>query len=280
MNAPALGRRLGLAVLALTMVAAALTLVAVSLSGVTSRTDDGASLDALIGRLAGVAAGLGLAWLALAVAACVLTTVWRPPGRAGATADRLASTLPRPLRAVVAAALGVAVLSGTALPAATALSVAAPSMTVSADLDPAWPASAQATAVDDGARPDPGLPDPALPDPALPDPALPAPGWAPERPAAAHQAAAAGLLVEQPRPALVGSGEVVVRRGDTLWDIAARHLPTGATDVEIATEWPRWYEANRDLVGPDPDHIEPGQRLRPPITVPPTTVPPTTGTTR
>lgn len=54
---------------------------------------------------------------------------------------------------------------------------------------------------------------------------------------------------------------VEVRRGDSLWSIAATHLGAGATDAEIAREWPRWYEANRATIGADPDHIEPGQLL-------------------
>ncbi|HMA47695.1 MAG TPA: LysM domain-containing protein [Frankiaceae bacterium] len=58
--------------------------------------------------------------------------------------------------------------------------------------------------------------------------------------------------------------EVVVHRGDTLWTIAARHLGPGTTDERVAEEWPRWYAANRDVVGADPDLIRPGQRLRPP----------------
>ncbi|WP_425600034.1 hypothetical protein [Ornithinimicrobium sufpigmenti] len=31
---------------------------------------------------------------------------------------------------------------------------------------------------------------------------------------------------------------------------------------DIAEEWPRWYAANRELIGPDPDLILPGQELR------------------
>jgi nucleoid-associated protein YgaU len=60
------------------------------------------------------------------------------------------------------------------------------------------------------------------------------------------------------------SGDVVVRPGDTLWGIAARHLPPGACNAGIAREWPRWYQANRRVVGADPDLIRPGQHLRPP----------------
>jgi nucleoid-associated protein YgaU len=57
---------------------------------------------------------------------------------------------------------------------------------------------------------------------------------------------------------------VVVRPGDTLWAIARRHLHPGATDAEVARAWPRWYAANRGVIGPDPNLILPGTRLRAP----------------
>ncbi len=57
---------------------------------------------------------------------------------------------------------------------------------------------------------------------------------------------------------------VVVRRGDTLWDIAAAHLPPAASDSRIAAAWPAWYAANRSVIGDDPHLVRPGQRLSPP----------------
>jgi nucleoid-associated protein YgaU len=57
---------------------------------------------------------------------------------------------------------------------------------------------------------------------------------------------------------------VSVRAGDTLWEIAAAHLPAGSDDAAVAAAWPRWYEANRDVIGPDPDLIHPGQVLTAP----------------
>jgi nucleoid-associated protein YgaU len=54
---------------------------------------------------------------------------------------------------------------------------------------------------------------------------------------------------------------VVVQPGDTLWAIAARHLPGRPTDTEIAGAWPRWYAANRAVIGPDPAKVRPGQHL-------------------
>jgi nucleoid-associated protein YgaU len=58
--------------------------------------------------------------------------------------------------------------------------------------------------------------------------------------------------------------EVVVRPGDTLWSIAAAYLGPGASREQIAASWPRWYAANRHLIGADPGVIQPGERLRPP----------------
>jgi nucleoid-associated protein YgaU len=57
---------------------------------------------------------------------------------------------------------------------------------------------------------------------------------------------------------------VVVRPGDTLWKLAASALPERATDAEIASATHRWYARNHRVIGPDPDLIRPGQRLRPP----------------
>jgi len=57
---------------------------------------------------------------------------------------------------------------------------------------------------------------------------------------------------------------VRVRPGDTLWAIAGRRLPPAASDADVAAAWPRWFRRNRGLVGPDPDLIHPGTRLRVP----------------
>jgi hypothetical protein len=59
-------------------------------------------------------------------------------------------------------------------------------------------------------------------------------------------------------------GGYVVRGGDTLWDIAARHLGPHATDAEVARAWPRWYAANRAAIGVNPQLIHPGLVLRAP----------------
>jgi nucleoid-associated protein YgaU len=68
---------------------------------------------------------------------------------------------------------------------------------------------------------------------------------------------------------------VVVKPGDTLWSIAATELGPNATAEDVATRWPAWYAANRQLIGPDPDLILPGQVLRIPASATGNPVPPT-----
>jgi nucleoid-associated protein YgaU len=73
------------------------------------------------------------------------------------------------------------------------------------------------------------------------------------------------------RPLVTGAAEpvpgqppVVVRRGDTLWAIARDRLDAGTDLAATAHEVDRWYIANRDVIGADPNLIHPGQRLVPP----------------
>jgi nucleoid-associated protein YgaU len=86
----------------------------------------------------------------------------------------------------------------------------------------------------------------------------PAPGAAGSPPAGPSPTAAAPVRVA-PAPAAAArdEGELEVRRGDTLWELSARHL--GAPHA-----WPQLHGANRDAVR-DPDLIYPGQRLRVPV---------------
>lgn len=58
---------------------------------------------------------------------------------------------------------------------------------------------------------------------------------------------------------------VVVRPGDSLWRIAAAHLPPGAGAADVAAAWPAWYAANRVTIGADPNLIRPGQVLVAPV---------------
>ncbi len=60
------------------------------------------------------------------------------------------------------------------------------------------------------------------------------------------------------------SREIIVKPGDTLWSIADAQLGRQATIAEISAFWPRIYEANRNVIGENPDHLEPGMVLQVP----------------
>jgi hypothetical protein len=67
-----------------------------------------------------------------------------------------------------------------------------------------------------------------------------------------------------PGPASSTADTVTVAAGDSLWSLAKQRLPVGATDAEVDAAWRRLYAANRAAIGPDPDLIRPGLRLRVP----------------
>ncbi|RLV54811.1 LysM peptidoglycan-binding domain-containing protein [Aeromicrobium phragmitis] len=74
-------------------------------------------------------------------------------------------------------------------------------------------------------------------------------------------------LPERPLGATAASTEASpavqhrVVAGDSLWTIASRHLPPGHDVADAAAATTAWYEHNRDVIGPNPDHIVPGQVL-------------------
>jgi hypothetical protein len=57
---------------------------------------------------------------------------------------------------------------------------------------------------------------------------------------------------------------VLVRPGDTLWELARADLAPGADDRAVAARVQQIYRANRAVIGADPDLIRPDQRLRMP----------------
>jgi hypothetical protein len=251
-------------------------------------------VDRLLSSAALVAAGPLLLWLT-----AITVTAWLGllPGALGRLSRRCASAItPVALRAVVRGALGVT-LSGTAVAAGLpAHAVAEPDLPAvgrpvvaltepAPDGSPGIPASPQ-PAPGSAQPPASGPPAPAAASPTRPEtvptPAATPPGPTPSpvagpAPAAGATSPVAGSPANPPgppsatpRPAVeaaarpAGPAIVVVQRGDCLWDIAARALGDGASDADVAAAWPRWYAANRDVVGPDPDLLHPGAVLRPP----------------
>ncbi|WP_299034468.1 LysM peptidoglycan-binding domain-containing protein [uncultured Pseudokineococcus sp.] len=225
--------------------------------------------DLLVGLAAGAGGALAATW-ALAAALVALARLAPRAGAASALARVAQRLLPSVLRGLLVIALGAGPVAaaGPALAATPAVSVSSAVAGVPAGGDPAGgdpaagagatspehPTSVVAAASGTAEAPE-GVPDVTW---------RPSP---PPRPTSAAVDAAASLVVPQPRAADDGRerpGEVVVVRGDTLWDIARRALPAGADDAEVAAAWPAWHEANRSVVGDDPDHLLPGQRLVPP----------------
>lgn len=103
---------------------------------------------------------------------------------------------------------------------------------------------------------------------AAPALATPGPVHLDPRPAAASAPAVPARAPLQLRPPdqvarHLGTG-IVVRPGDSLWHLAAERLPHDTDDATIGHTWRRLYAANERLIGDDPDHIEPGQRLERP----------------
>jgi nucleoid-associated protein YgaU len=216
-----------------------------------------APVDALVALGAALAcAGL----LALAAVGATVTLAVAVTGQlVGRWADLAHLLTPHVVRAAVGLVVGVTVVGGQGcLVTLTALPVTVAS-------------AAKVSVAATGERPGrtPHLP----------------PGWSPDRPAAGpgddghrgQRAPDGHLATSEPtvrgsaaRSERTGSGSptrlatVVVQRGDTLWDIATRHLGLGVSNARVAAEWPRWHAANRSTIGPDPNLILPGQRLRVP----------------
>lgn len=166
-----------------------------------------------------------LAWL-LSVA--VAASAAQLPGAAGQLAELLARRIaPAGLRRLVEVSLGLTVAVGVlgAGPASAGARIPPAPPAAAATLD--WPTPPAATA----------------------QPAL---DWNP--PPVATSSAVPSTAAEV----------VLVQPGDSLWAVAADHLPARATDAQIAQAWPSWWAANRAAVGPNPDLIHPGLRLNPP----------------
>ncbi len=264
--------------------------------------------DQAFGLIAG-AAGTGVSiWLLSALTVSTVAAL-SSRSRLSLSANRTARRIaPATVRNAVAALLGVALVAAPAVAQAASFPTsgisraAGTSAQLSTDFrpisfaDPAralnpapgQPGSARSASVQAvSIRPAGAMTNPILAE--IPTPSgqnklfqILSPGWTPERPrptAATSTQGQAQLGVVAPRPRRTVTANdpirhhVVVHQGDTLWSIAARHLGSGATDAEIAQEWPRWYRINRHLIGADPHRLLPGERLRSPDVITTSTAP-------
>ena len=74
-----------------------------------------------------------------------------------------------------------------------------------------------------------------------------------------------GPLPSPDRPESHGPTHLEVRPGDSLWRLATEHLVGERARLASVQEAVQTlYETNQGVIGPDPDHIRPGTRLRVP----------------
>lgn len=223
--------------------------------------------DSVLTHVAGALAWLCLGWFALVVA---LQLMALGSSRLAFACQRSVRLLaPRFMRDGARLLIGLTLLAG---PLSSGVAMAAQPGSGSAPPTPAAAANLDRPATPDLDRPIGGLVAPIFAGPgtattpALSSPAPPAltPPAPVESPTSGPRSADSApehlpLVTSSPhRASLDASGAYVVRRGDTLWDIAARHLGPHASAADIARAWPRWYAANRTAIGPNPALIHPG----------------------
>jgi hypothetical protein len=209
-----------------------------------------ASLDEGLVLVVLLACVLLLGWLVLGTAIACAAHL---PGPRGATARRWSRAVAPAATRRLAAVLVGAALSGTMTPATAAGTADPPT---GPERSPGFALTVSPPSVALAPSPSPAPASAPVPTRS----SEPEPGWTPSRPV--HASASVARLVTTGSTAR--TSEVVVLRGDTLWSVARRHLGPGASDAEVAAAWPHWYAANRDVIGPDPDVLLPGQVLRRP----------------
>ncbi|MEH0111037.1 LysM domain-containing protein [Tersicoccus sp. MR15.9] len=205
-------------------------------------------------------AALGVAIMAWWVLSLVVTMAVELRGRRAGRAPALSSALsPAFMRRLVGALLSLHLVAGTAgtavaAPVAPMAVAMAPLDAVASGFVLVHPTTSGGTGHARSTEPSPGADPWFVPRaPALEDGApLVRP---PTRDAGAGATTPTGTSSDR---------TATVVAGDSLWSLTARQLGPLATDVEIARQWPRWYDLNRDVIGPDPAVIRPGQVLRVP----------------
>lgn len=201
---------------------------------------DAVGVDAAVGTLAAAALWLLAAWVIVGLVAAL---AGRLPGAAGALARRTAMiALPRALYRAAAGAAGLGIVLS--------------------------PAVASAAAPHPGGTPGASSPVPA---PLIPTSSVRVPQLPIAHPPDTSDTRSPDRHAPVPRPGTepvhaLGqrTGTVTVRPGDSLWRIAAAHLGRAPSAARVAAAWPRWFGANRAVIGADPDLLLPGEVLHAP----------------
>lgn len=200
--------------------------------------------DAVVGA---VTLGVGATAAAVLTVGCALATVAGLAGTLGRTWAGVEALASRLLPAALRRLLAVGVGAGMTLGLGTAA--------LADEADVGWQVTTPAAAATASG---PGTAALEVPAAHAHTPA----GPATEGPAATEEAAPATTAERLPAPPPTGRTDapatVTVRPGDSLWAITAGLLGPGASDADVAAAWPRLYEANRDVLGPDPDLVHPG----------------------
>lgn len=190
-------------------------------------------------------------WSTALLTALAITCAW-----AGAVALVARTEIARPRMRVD----GATRLVATALIAIAGWTVSFSGVPASASpKGPDAVATAPATALSTNGSPFP-TPDFRTAPSAMSDDPAPDPGWLPTAPKAVDPADRSALVM----PGAANDHSVVVHRGDTLWAIVGRALGPDASAAQIARAVPAWHEANRTVIGDNPDLLLAGQILHPP----------------
>ncbi len=231
-----------------------------------------ATIQSMLLATAGLIAWLLVAWV---VAVLVIGLAARLPGGGGRRARRLLPRIaPAAIGRLVATAVGVSIIAGTAACAAPADSgtaatttTLAPTASVAAtdgSITIDWPAPTTEPVPTTTAQ-TPTAPTPTAPTPPAPTTATVAPPVTTSTPTPAppdpEPPAAPEPAPPPTAPAAPPEGSVTVQPGDSLWRIAAHTLGPDATDADIDNAWRAWYFTNHEVIGDDPDVIVPGQAL-------------------
>ncbi|MDT4950371.1 MAG: hypothetical protein QOJ37_2966 [Pseudonocardiales bacterium] len=237
--------------------------------------------DRAVATLAGAGLWLAAAWIGFGFLCAAMS---RLPGVAGGISGRACRVvLPRVLWRVIVGSAGLGVFLAPVAAGAESPTVAPPIATAvpapvwpvdAADPSPAsspaslpaptWPAGTPATT---SGTPTSGQPSRSASSP-HPSPtrrtSTPTSTPAPTHPPTSPTHPKSGPSGPGPGRGAPDAGPVRVHAGDSLWLLAAHRLGRDATDAQVAASWPRWYAANRDVIGADPALITPGQVLQAP----------------